>query len=186
MKTTVISSNKENGKLNTPAGIQTIQNKPELTVNGLPVNTGFYDKKEPEPEEKKTGVTPMVSVSTPPEPAKPETKEEPTKKELKEEVKAVPNLENTLKLVEELHRRKVQRDRLLATINSLENFEIAQKEDAEETDSNYYQGCQLTIEDDNRNKFSTNNPVIIQAVAQFVNQMCVARLAEIEAGIIIP
>jgi len=60
------------------------------------------------------------------------------------------NLEETLKLVEELHRRKRQRDRLIETIDNLESFEIEQKEDADETDGNYYQGCKLTIEDDNR------------------------------------
>ncbi|WP_129715529.1 hypothetical protein [Pedobacter sp. SYP-B3415] len=96
------------------------------------------------------------------------------------------NLESTLKLVEELHRRKIQRDRLLETIETLEAFEIAQQEDAEETDANHFQSCVLTIEDDNRRKFTTKNPVIIQAVAQFVNKMCVDRLAEIEAGITIP
>ena len=96
------------------------------------------------------------------------------------------NLESTLKLVEELHRRKIQRDKLLETIETLEAFEVAQKEDAEETDSNHFQGCVLTIEDDNRRKFSTKNPVIIFSVAQYVNSMCVNRLAEIEAGITIP
>ncbi|WP_304066934.1 hypothetical protein [Pedobacter glucosidilyticus] len=111
------------------------------------------------------------------------------KVDVKEEIKPVKvayNLESTLKLVEELHRRKIQRDRLLDTIDTLEAFEIAQQEDAEETDSNHFQGCVLTIEDDERRKFSTKNPVIIQAVAQFVNSMCVNRLAEIEAGITIP
>lgn len=185
MKTTVINSSKENGKITPPIGNSIPAKTGEPTVNGLPVNTGF-DKKEAEPEGTETIADVAVPETTVAEPANPETKVEPTKKELKEEVKTVPNLENTLKLVEELHRRKVQRDRLLATINSLATFEIAQKEDAEETDSNYYQGCELTIEDDNRKKFSTKNPVIIHAVAQFVNQMCVNRLAEIEAGIVIP
>ena len=96
------------------------------------------------------------------------------------------NLESTLKLVEELHRRKIQRDKLLETIETLEAFEVAQMEDAEETDSNHFQGCTLTIEDDTRRKFNTKNPVIIFSVAQYVNSMCVNRLAEIEAGITIP
>ncbi|WP_026898836.1 hypothetical protein [Daejeonella oryzae] len=96
------------------------------------------------------------------------------------------NLESTLKLVVELHRRKIQRDKLLETIETLEAFEVAQKEDAEETDSNHFQGCVLTIEDDTRRKFTTKNPVIIFSVAQYVNSMCINRLAEIEAGITIP
>lgn len=43
------------------------------------------------------------------------------------------NLEGTLKLVEELHRRMVQRGRLVYTIDNLDRFEIEQKEEAEET-----------------------------------------------------
>lgn len=88
--------------------------------------------------------------------------------------------------MEELHRRKRQRDRLLDTIKNLESFEIEQKEEPEETDGNYYYGCKLVIEDDDRNQFNTKNPVIIQAVATFVRDMCTERLAEIEAGIVIP
>ncbi|WP_025146568.1 hypothetical protein [Pedobacter jeongneungensis] len=96
------------------------------------------------------------------------------------------NLEGTLKLVEELHRRMVQRGRLVHTIDNLDKFEIEQKEEAEDTTSNYYQGCELEISDDKRNKFSTKNPVIIKAVALFVRDLCTNRLAEIEAEITIP
>jgi len=96
------------------------------------------------------------------------------------------NLESTLKLVEELHRRMVQRGRLVHTIDNLDKFEVEQKEEAEDTTSNYYQGCELEITDDKRNKFSTKNPVIIKAVALFVRDLCTNRLAEIEAEITIP
>lgn len=120
----------------------------------------------------------------------PKVTEQQTKAELaKAEVKpAKPalNLEGTLKLVEELHRRKIQRDKLLDTINTLEAFEVAQIEDGDETDSNHFQGCTLMIEDDSRRKFITKNPVIIWSVSQYVNSLCVDKLSEIEAGIIIP
>jgi hypothetical protein len=96
------------------------------------------------------------------------------------------NLENTLKLVEELHRRKTQRDKLLSTIGTLEEFEVAQKNDAEETDSNHFQGCELLIEDDQRRQFRTKNPFIIKKVAEFVNTLCMDKLAEIEAEIHLP
>lgn len=96
------------------------------------------------------------------------------------------SLEGTLKLVEELHRRMVQRGRLVYTINNLDKFEIEQKEEAEDTGSNYYQGCELEITDDKRNKFSTKNPVIIKAVALFVRDLCNNRLGEIEAEITLP
>lgn len=96
------------------------------------------------------------------------------------------NLESTLKLVEELHRRMVQRGRLVHTIDNLDKFEIEQKQEAEDNTSNYYQGCELEITDDKRNKFSTKNPVIIKAVALFVRDLCTNRLAEIEAEITLP
>jgi len=100
--------------------------------------------------------------------------------------KPVLNLEETLKLVAELNRRKIQRDKLIETIENLEGFEIAIKEDEDETYGNIYQGCVLTIEDDNKRKFTTKNPVIIWTVAQQVNSMCVNKLSEIEAGIMLP
>ena len=88
--------------------------------------------------------------------------------------------------MEELHRRKIQRDKLLNTIDTLEAFEVAQLDDAEETDSNPYQRCELIIEDDDRRKFVTKNPYIIQKVAEYINGLCLDRLAEIEGEIIIP
>ncbi|HTN20757.1 MAG TPA: hypothetical protein VL125_09790 [Pelobium sp.] len=202
MRTTVIESNKGNGKLNSSALNSKSDNKGEQPkANGLPVSKEFNHKVNEEAEKRKvetsTQTTEQLKQQT--EAQKPglvqpqakqgipdteQPKAEPTKNETKE--KPTLNLENTLKLVEELHRRKIQRDRLLDTIDTLEAFEIAQQEDAEETDSNHFQGCVLTIEDDERRKFTTKNPVIIQAVAQFVNSMCVNRLAEIEAGITIP
>ncbi|RYG32513.1 MAG: hypothetical protein EOO01_34175 [Chitinophagaceae bacterium] len=100
--------------------------------------------------------------------------------------KTASNLEGTLKLVEELHRRKIQRDKLLSTIGTLEEFEVAQKDDAEETDSHIYQGCELTIEDDKRRSFSTKNPFIIKKVAEYVNTLCLDKLAEIEGEIFLP
>ncbi len=113
-------------------------------------------------------------------------KAEPKAEPKTEAAKPALNLEGTLKLVEELHRRKVQRDKLINTITNLESFEIAVKEEADETAGNNFQRCELTIEDDKGNEFVTKNPVIIQAVAQYVNYLCVNRLAEVEVyGIVI-
>ena len=123
-----------------------------------------------------------------PEPAKetPKAEQKPAEHFKPEVQKSVLNLEGTLKLVEELHRRKIQRDKLLETINNLEGFEFNLKEEMEETGGNVFQGCTLTITDDNRQSFTTKNPTIIWTVAQMVNRLCVDKLAEIEAGIQIP
>jgi len=135
---------------------------------------------------KKDGAQEQLQQPLPPkaESEQPKATEQP-KSEIKPAKPAL-NLESTLKLVEELHRRKIQRDKLLDTINTLEAFEVAQIEDGDETDSNHFQGCTLMIEDDSRRKFITKNPVIIWSVSQYVNSLCVEKLSEIEAGIIIP
>ncbi len=195
MKTTVIESGKTANKSNNTAiNAKAENNDTQPKANDLPLSKEFDDKPKGEAEAKKTE-TPAASEQPktkadqikPEAPKVEESKAEPVK-EVKVEApqKLVLNLEGTLKLVEELHRRKIQRDRLLDTIDTLEAFEVAQIDDADETEANHFQGCVLTIEDDNRRKFTTKNPVIIQAVATFVNNMCVNRLAEIEAGITIP
>ncbi|MCW3118931.1 MAG: hypothetical protein JWM28_3013, partial [Chitinophagaceae bacterium] len=68
---------------------------------------------------------------------------------------------------------------------NIDAFEIDLKKDADETDSNYYQGCVLTIEDDARRKFTTKNPVIIWTVAQQIVSICESKLAEVEARLVI-
>jgi len=181
---------KENGAAVNPKAAV----KEAAFINGNPVN-----KEAIKPQEAKAGEAKKDGAQEQPLQPKVESgqanaeqpkameqpKAEPAKAEIKPAKPAL-NLERTLKLVEELHRRKVQRDRLLDTINTLEAFEVAQIEDGDETDGNRFQGCTLTIEDDSRKKFITKNPVIIWSVSQYVNSLCVDKLAEIEAGITIP
>lgn len=192
MKTAVITSAKANG-LNTNPAITAKTNSPAIggsgaeankdKVNGLPLGRDLADalaspvKNEngtvEKPEEVKTELKAQEQAAS--------------KAELREGLgKPALNLEGTLKLVEELHRRKIQRDKLLSTIGTLEEFEVAQKDDAEETDSNHYQGCELTIEDDKRRSFSTKNPYIIKKVAEYVNTLCLDKLTEIEGEIFLP
>lgn len=187
MKTTVISSAKAN----------TVSNKVENTTtgngNGISTNGAItpsksFDAGMAEPLNKAVEVKAPLSTDAP-KVEKTEVKAEPTKAELREQIavqKPALNLEGTLKLVEELHRRKIQRDKLIETIDNLEGFEVAQKNDAEETDSNHFQGCELTIGDDKRREFVTKNPVIIKKVAEYIHMLCVGRLAEIEGEIFLP
>ncbi|EHQ29680.1 hypothetical protein [Mucilaginibacter paludis] len=162
----------------------TEENKNPKFVSGNPVNKDSSKpaetekpKEEPKAEPAKTAEQPQA------EHAKPTPEAEQVKPQ---PIQPVLNLEGTLKLVEELHRRKIQRDKLIETINNLDGFEFDLKEEMDETGGNIYQGCTLTIEDDNRQKFTTKNPTIIWTVSQMVNRLCVDKLAEIEAGIIIP
>jgi hypothetical protein len=179
MKTTVIESGKTNAIAN-----QVSQSPAGAGNNAIVPNKTFEVKAEVKPLE-----APKVENVNTDKADNTAIKSEPSKAELREQLagqKPALNLESTLKLVEELHRRKIQRDKLMDTIDNLGEFEVAQQNDAEETDSNHFQGCELTIEDDKRREFVTKNPVIIKKVAEFIHTLCVDRLAEIEGEIFLP
>ena len=188
VKTTGINNNRAN---------ITGNNNVTAKASNLPVSTTLNgEAKKDEPKKTETPA-PVQATEQPKEIVQAENSpkivaEQPKAEEPKkvaEEVKPakpVLNLESTLKLVEELHRRKVQRDKLMDTIQSLEAFEVNQKDEAEESGITNYSRCELTIADDKGKSFTTKNPVIIFHVTQYVNALCIDKLAQIEAGIIIP
>lgn len=101
-------------------------------------------------------------------------------------IKPVMNLEQTIKTVNDLHRRSIQRLALIARIKLLEDFEVKLVEENDELESNPYQGCKLIIKDDKGRDFTTNTPGLIRMVAQFIFDACHEKLAEIEANIVLP
>lgn len=193
MKTAVIGSEKENGAVkNTSTDKSAIRPAVPLKENANQVDP---DKEKPKAEVETVKATAAKAEEQPKETAKAVAvnteapKAESTKMEIKEQLKEekpAMNLEATIKLALDLNRRINQRGKLLETIGTLEAFEVAQKDDAEETDSTHFQGCELTIEDDKGREFTTKNPFIINAVAKMVNTLCVDKLAEIEGEIFIP
>ncbi|TCC92413.1 hypothetical protein EZ428_11885 [Pedobacter frigiditerrae] len=193
MKTTVIGSEKQNGTVkNLSTDKSAIRPAVPLKENANQVDP---DKEKPKAETETLKATAFKAEEQPKETAKAvavvaeASKAEPTKMEIKEQLKEekpAMNLEATIKLALDLNRRINQRGKLLETIGTLEAFEVAQKDDAEETDSTHFQGCELTIEDDKGREFTTKNPFIINAVAKMVNTLCVDKLAEIEGEIFIP
>ena len=128
------------------------------------------------------------------QPEKPELKEEPKAEALKvaeptAEVKPVKfalNLESTLKVVDDLHRRSIQRVNLIARINQLTAFEVALAQENDELEDNPYQGCKLIIKDDKNREFITTTPGLIRLVSQYIFDACSDKLAEIEANIVFP
>jgi len=143
MKTAQLNGSAVNGK----SEVKTTQ----------PVSTGTANKVEAKTEEVKDiaqsiDLKNVEQVKSEAEAPKSEQqKVEPTKIEIKEQLKEEKpafNLEKTIKLALDLNRRINQRGKLLETINTLEAFEVAQKDDADETDTNFFQGCTLTLEDD--------------------------------------
>ena len=192
MKTTVIESGKDNATGNNkltdksairpalPSKENVNQIDPDKEKPKAETAKPVEVKPEAQPKDEKKSVDVVAEAP----------KTEPTKLEIKEalkEQKPAMNLEATIKLALDLNRRINQRGKLLETIGTLEEFDIAQKDDAEGTDgNNHYQGCELTIEDDKGREFTTKNPFIINAVAKMVNTLCVDKLAEIEGEIFIP
>lgn len=122
------------------------------------------------------------------------TVEQPKGEEVKTEeakdgiryIKPALNLEQTVKFVEGLHRKNIQRLALIARIKTLEQFEVKLVEESDELESNPYSGCKLIIEDDKRRQFVTNTPNLIRMVSQFIFDACSDKLAEIESEIVFP
>jgi len=96
------------------------------------------------------------------------------------------NLESKLKVVEDLHRRSIQRINLISRIKQLEGFEVTLTKENDELEENPYQGCKLIIEDDKKRQFVTTTPGLIRLVSQFIFNACHEKLADIEASIVFP
>lgn len=164
----------------------TEENKNPKFVSGNPVNKDSAKPAEAEKPKEAPKAEPAKAAKQPQaEQVKPAAQAEEVKPE---KIKTVLNLESTLKLVEELHRRKTFRDKLMLEIDNLDHFEVDLKEDDEETDisRNYFQGCELTIKDSKGRVFNTKNATVIWTTAQMIANLFVNKLAEIEAGIILP
>lgn len=96
------------------------------------------------------------------------------------------SLDARLKLVNDLHRRSVQRVNLMSRMRQLEAFEIALVQGNDELEENPYQGCKLIIRDDQNRDFVTTTPGLIRMVAQYIFMACDQKLQEIESKIIFP
>lgn len=96
-----------------------------------------------------------------------------------------PSLEQTMQIIEDLHTKTRQRNRLDVYADLLKQFEIDQKAEDLSVNSNYY-GCNLIVKDDKRRDFELRNPVIIKEVVEFLTKRFADKRAEIEAEIILP
>ncbi|HVW98682.1 MAG TPA: hypothetical protein VHA56_22130 [Mucilaginibacter sp.] len=167
---------KDNGQAKTNANAERTGKTPQF-VAGNPVNAESKKAEEVKAQEQPK----TEAVKTAPEP-----QAEPSKKEIKsqlEQEKPALNLEQTLKKIKDLSRLSNQREKLITTIDELDAFEVKQLDDAEETNLNHFQRCELKITDDNGNTFSTKNPFIIDRVAKDIAALCQGKLAEVEAQI---
>lgn len=170
---------------------QTDKKAPQF-VAGNPVNK--VSEKEASKSQDEAGKGGFVNVNKLAEQGTPaaaaqEHKSEPSKMEIKasfaEKMAAQKEiLERHIKLGDELARKIRHRDNLTTIITTLDKFELNLKNESEETESNYYQGCILTIKDDNGETFTTKNPTIIKGVAEQVGSLCSDKLEEVETEIV--
>lgn len=197
MKNSKATISATKGTVNNQAVTQKTAIRPALSSNGTALTLGTaYEEVKKEENAWIIEALPSVETVVPPKeevtPVQNEANHpiaEATKMEIKEvlqENKPARNLDSTVKLVLDLNRRINQRGKLLETIERLEAFEIKQHEDADETETNRFSRCLLTIEDDKDNEFITKNTFIISAVAAQVLKLCSEKLAEIEGEIFIP
>lgn len=114
---------------------------------------------------------------------------EPSKKEIKAVMheQNVRGLEDTVKLVEVLGKKIGQKNKLSNTITNLDSFVVTQNDDKDDVagDSKFMR-CELSISDDGGEEFVTKNPFIIAKVVDMVKGLCIEKLAEVEASIVIP
>lgn len=138
-----------------------------------------------ETNKKTSVVTRVVNAPT----AKDETKNLSIVKSLSIEdaviVAPKPSLEQTMQIIEELHTKTRQRNRLDVYTDLLKQFEIDQKAQDLGDNSNY-NACSLIIKDDKRRDFELKNPVIIKEVVDFLTNRFSKKRAEIEAEIVLP
>jgi hypothetical protein len=175
------SSTSNNGTANTANPVTADKNKVAF-VNTNPVNK---DSAEVKPKAEK--VAPEVEQPKAETPKREAPKAEQPKAETKPEpTKPVMNLDSTVKVVLDLNRKIQYRNRMQTIVVNLDEFVVKQEEAGEETGANSLQGCELIIRDDQGRTFSTKNANLIQQSAQFINSLCVQKIAEIEAEIIIP
>lgn len=182
---------KTNGVINKADNNATV-NKADNTSNGqkinnLPVSTAFNDKKDDAKKEEPTAETTAKQAEQPKaEEVKPQP--EPSKKELKEQLKELQErkLAETVKLVEALGKKIAQKNKLQNTIANIDNFTITQNEEDDMASDSRFHRCELIIHDDDGEEFVTKNPFIIAYVAHEVRGLCVEKLAEVEASIVIP
>lgn len=129
----------------------------------------------------------VAASPKPQHPAKPDAeKAKPEPPATPQPAKAELTLDARLRMVNDLHRRSIQRTNLITRMSQLESFEIALQQENDELEDNPYQGCKLIIRDDQNRDFVTTTPGLIRMVSQYIFSECNKKLVEIESTIIFP
>jgi hypothetical protein len=174
--------NNQNGTPVQNASAKEASSKPAQTSEIAKGNSKSETEKQ-KPLTKETKLEPVKAEDSKPGQVQAET---PHLQEATMPAKPAQDLEGTLKVVADLHRRSVQRINLISRIRQLESFEVVLTQEHDELEENPYQGCKLIIEDDKQRRFITSTPGLIRLVSQFIFNACNEKLADIEASIMFP
>jgi type I restriction-modification system DNA methylase subunit len=96
-----------------------------------------------------------------------------------------PNLAETMRIIDDLHTKTRHRNKLEVYSDILAKFKIEHEEE-DLVNRNYYNGCLLSIKDDNRDSFELKNPALIREVVEYLMKRFNEKRQEIEAEIILP
>lgn len=96
-----------------------------------------------------------------------------------------PNLAETMRIIDDLHTKTRHRNKLEVYYDVLAKFKIEHEEE-DLVNRNYYNGCLLSIKDDNRDSFELKNPALIREVVEYLMKRFDEKRQEIEAEIILP
>ncbi|MET7000670.1 hypothetical protein [Chitinophaga defluvii] len=106
---------------------------------------------------------------------------------VKNEAKIIPlTYEQRKDAIEALHRKNVKLDRVKEDFLKLKEFEIELKEEPENTETEYFTGCSISVSDDKGHRYGVKNPRLVHAVVALLKSMYEAKIVELEGEIVWP
>ena len=103
------------------------------------------------------------------------------------EAKIIPlTYEQRKDAIEALHRKNVKLDRVKEDFLKLKEFEIELKEEPENTETEYFTGCSISVSDDKGHRYGVKNPRLVHAVVALLKSMYEAKIVELEGEIVWP
>jgi len=114
----------------------------------------------------------------------PKGNEPGAKEALRAKLKGALTVEGLTSWVEDMNYLRKGRAKLIEDAAQLRDFEVQQRDEPINIDSNYWNGCSIEIKDDKRRSYTLKNSVMIAAVIKFLYETFDARKEEIDNEIL--
>lgn len=103
------------------------------------------------------------------------------------EAKIIPlNFDQRKEAIEALHRKTVKLNRVKEDFLKLKEFEIELKEEPENTETEYFTGCSISVSDDKGHRYGVKNPRLVFACVSLLKSLYEAKIVELENEIVWP